>query len=132
MLEIVGDEGVKLNKKQINELVELLDKEEALEVELDIIKSLKKSNNFESFQAEFEKRKADIKLRLEQEKRDAEMRTESEVKSAGSTLDSVKKEKAAVAVASNSHSAQPEISTTVTGHNVEEPKSPSKEPKDLR
>ncbi|CAG4975036.1 unnamed protein product [Parnassius apollo] len=43
MLEIVGHENVNLSEKQINELIELLDKEEILEVESKIQKALDKA-----------------------------------------------------------------------------------------
>uniref|UniRef100_A0A0A9YV63 LETM1 and EF-hand domain-containing protein anon-60Da, mitochondrial n=1 Tax=Lygus hesperus TaxID=30085 RepID=A0A0A9YV63_LYGHE len=43
MLELVGNEKIKLSKKQISELVELIDKEEAIEMDEFIYKNLKKS-----------------------------------------------------------------------------------------
>ncbi|XP_013134230.1 PREDICTED: LETM1 and EF-hand domain-containing protein 1, mitochondrial [Papilio polytes] len=43
MLEIIGNENVNLSEKQINELIELLDKEEILEVESKIQKALDKA-----------------------------------------------------------------------------------------
>lgn len=43
MLEIIGNENVNLSEKQMAELIELLDKEEILEVESKIQKALDKA-----------------------------------------------------------------------------------------
>lgn len=43
MLEIIGNENVNLSEKQMQELIELLDKEEILEVESKIQKALVKA-----------------------------------------------------------------------------------------
>lgn len=43
MLEIIGNEHVNLSEKQMAELIELLDKEEILEVESKIQKALDKA-----------------------------------------------------------------------------------------
>lgn len=43
MLEIIGNENVNLSEKQMAELIELLDKEEILEVESKIQKALNKA-----------------------------------------------------------------------------------------
>lgn len=42
VVELIGKEDVKLSKEQVNELVELMDKEEVLEVEEQMQKSLQK------------------------------------------------------------------------------------------
>lgn len=44
MIELIGKEDVKLSKKQVNELIDLMDKEEVLEVEDQIQKALTKEN----------------------------------------------------------------------------------------
>ncbi|KAK0083402.1 hypothetical protein PV325_008827 [Microctonus aethiopoides] len=44
VIELIGNEDVKLNKKQLNELIELMEKEEVLEVEDQIQKALQKEN----------------------------------------------------------------------------------------
>lgn len=136
MLEIVGDEGVKLNKKQINELVELLDREETLEMELEIIKSLKKGDGLSGLQAELERMRAESEeraaARLAEAKREAS--TKHEVSPSAlpplQEQEEQHKKKAAVSVASNG--PQPEISSTKPTISVVEPTSPSGTPKDLR
>lgn len=47
MLEIIGNENVNLSEKQMAELIELLDKEEILEVESKIQKALEKAASAE-------------------------------------------------------------------------------------
>lgn len=47
MLELVGNEKVKLNKKQVDELIELIDKEEAIEMDESIYRALKKGSEDE-------------------------------------------------------------------------------------
>lgn len=44
LLDVVGKENVKLSGKQVDELIDLLEKEEVLEVESKIEKALKKEN----------------------------------------------------------------------------------------
>ncbi|KAJ9593237.1 hypothetical protein L9F63_015210 [Diploptera punctata] len=44
VIELVGKENVKLNKKQIDEIVDLLSKEELIELEEQIEKALEKGN----------------------------------------------------------------------------------------
>lgn len=45
MIEIIGKEDIKLSKKQVDELLELIDKEEILEVEEQIQKTLRKDSS---------------------------------------------------------------------------------------
>lgn len=44
MVELIGKEDIKLSKKQVNELIDLMEKEEVLEVENQIQKALKKES----------------------------------------------------------------------------------------
>ncbi|XP_015122323.1 mitochondrial proton/calcium exchanger protein isoform X2 [Diachasma alloeum] len=48
VIELIGKEDVKLNKKQLNEIIDLIDKEEVLEVEDQISKALKKESKDKS------------------------------------------------------------------------------------
>lgn len=148
MLEIVGDEGVKLSKKQINELVELLDKEEALEMELQIIKSLNKRDDLSDLQKEFEVKKAEMMLKLEKGKQEAARQSEAAHKVSTPDItssvekkipiiepeisDSKPEKKERVAVSAASNNSQREISSTKPAITVEEPKSSTGGPKDLR
>lgn len=44
VVELIGQEDIKLSKKQVNELIDLMEKEEVLEVEDQIEKALKKES----------------------------------------------------------------------------------------
>lgn len=65
VIEIIGKENVKLNSKQIDELIELIDKEEILEVEDKIEKALQKDKEAKEAErllavAEADKKKSEI------------------------------------------------------------------------
>lgn len=55
VIEIIGKENVKLSSKQIDELIELIDKEEILEVEDKIEKALKKDKDAKKASVETDK-----------------------------------------------------------------------------
>ncbi|CAG9772608.1 unnamed protein product [Ceutorhynchus assimilis] len=70
VIEIIGKENVKLNSKQIDELIELIDKEEILEVEDKIEKALLKDKEAQ----EAEKRLAQAKEQSNNEHKDETLR----------------------------------------------------------
>ncbi|KAG5888937.1 hypothetical protein JTB14_006304 [Gonioctena quinquepunctata] len=67
VIEIIGKENVKLNSKQIDELIELLDKEEILEVEDKIEKALQKDKEAKDAQ----KQDKELKSKSKEENKDA-------------------------------------------------------------
>ncbi|XP_066909089.1 mitochondrial proton/calcium exchanger protein [Halyomorpha halys] len=144
MLDIIGDEGVKLNKKQISELIELLDKEEAIEMDLQILKQLKKDDDMSNWKKEFEKKRAEyIREKL------LSMKTLPITKLSDVVSSSTQDEKetiskpqqtsenkindvAPIAMASNVQQPQTEINSTNKPVTMEEPKSSTGSPQDLR
>lgn len=144
MLDIIGDEGVKLNKKQISELIELLDKEEAIEMDLQILKQLKKDDDMSNLKEEFEKKRAeyirekllsmkalpitklsDVVSSTTPDDKETIIKTEQKV-------DKKVNDVAPVALASNNHQSQTEINSTNKPASVAEPKSSTGSPQDLR
>ena len=116
-----------------------MDKEEALEMDLQILKQLKKDDDLSCLKEEFEKMRAEMKreklLSLKtlpisdiessesEDKKEINFTEPKETKSNGITP---------VAIASNKQQPQPEISSTKKSVCVEEPKSSSGSHQDLR
>lgn len=62
-METIGQENVQLNPKQVNEILDLLDKEEILEIEEKIEKVLKKGQEQRQVEKDFEESEAKIVLK---------------------------------------------------------------------
>lgn len=92
VIEIIGQENVQLSSKQIDELIELMDKEEVLEAEDKIEKALNKSLEAKEKQKEQESKEKEKLLELQDKATDLalsepQLKTESEKKLDESVLE---------------------------------------------
>ncbi|XP_065087181.1 mitochondrial proton/calcium exchanger protein isoform X2 [Ochlerotatus camptorhynchus] len=100
VIETIGQENVQLNSKQLDELIDLLDKEEILEAEDKIEKALSKSLEAKEKQKEQESKEKEKLLEIQDKATDlsladSQLKTESEKKLDESVLDAYILQKAA-------------------------------------